>query len=355
MHTLKEQVPLAPFTTLGVGGRANLFAEVTTEQEAREVVEYAKFNDYPLFVLGGGSNVVISDLGWPGIVMHVKIKGISQHREDEHVVYEAGAGEDWDTLVATTVAQNYGGLECMSGIPGSVGGTPVQNVGAYGQEVSDTIYRVTVVDRETAKIRNLTNTECGFTYRSSIFNTTQRDRYVVLKVGFSLQWGAAPKLEYADLKAYFDERSTTMPKPTLSDVREAVREIRRAKSMVLVEGDPNAKSVGSFFKNPVVPMDRFLKLDGEMQARGLQMPSYPADEGYKKLSAAWLVEKAGFHKGYVHGNVGISTKHSLAIINRGEAKASEIQGFMGVIRDTVATRFGLDLVPEPVFVGFDQR
>lgn len=346
---MRENIPLAPLTTLGVGGPARFFAEARVPEDIRYAVGHAKRQQLPLFVLGGGSNLVIADAGWQGLVLQVHITGIANHAEGDRVIFEAGAGEDWDGLVAATVRAHCAGLECLSGIPGTVGGTPVQNVGAYGQEVSDTIVKVTAFDRESGEIRDFANAGCGFAYRTSIFNTTQRDRFIVLQVAYALHRGAAPKVEYADLKRHFADKL----KPSLQEVREAVLEIRQSKGM-LVEGDPDVRSAGSFFKNPIVGLQRFAALDAEMQARGLQLPSYPAVEGQRKLSAAWLVEKAGFHKGYVHGNVGISSKHTLAIVNRGGARASEIVSFMNVIRETVFSRFNVDLHPEPVFVGFDR-
>lgn len=349
MLSLRDQVPLAPLTTLGVGGPARLFADVQTPEELPNLLDYGRAEDLPVLVMGGGSNMVISDGGWPGLVLHIAIRGITQYRENRLVIYEAGAGEDWDGLVARTVADNYGGLECMSGIPGTVGGTPVQNVGAYGQEVSDTIVRVIAYDRQTGNIREFKSAECGFGYRTSLFNTEQRDRYIILRVAYALKHAAAPKVEYAELKRMFEGQ-----KPSLQQVRDAVRQIRASKGMLLVEGDPDARSAGSFFKNPIVTRERFLQLEADMKARGLQFSCYMVDETHCKLSAAWLVEKAGFHRGYVHGNVGISGKHTLAIINRGGAKASEVVSFMNVIRDTVFARFQVDLQPEPVFVGFDQ-
>lgn len=282
-------------------------------------------------------------------MLHIDLRGISQSTQNRREVFEVGAGEDWDNFVARAVAEDCGGIECLSGIPGTVGGTPVQNVGAYGQEVSETIVSVTALDRESSEMRTFSNAECGFAYRTSIFNTTQSDRHIVLQVVYALERGAAPKIEYGDLKKVFGAA-----RPTLQRTRDAVRQIRQSKGMLLVEGDPDVRSAGSFFKNPIVDEQRFLRLDAAMRDRGLQMPSYAAGDGQRKLSAAWLVEKAGFHKGYVHGNVGISTKHTLAIINRGGAKATEVLSFMNVIRETVFSRFHVDLHPEPVFVGFDQ-
>ena len=342
---------MAALTTLGVGGRARLYGEATTEEEVREIVEYAKLRNLPLFVLGGGSNVLISDAGWPGIVLRIHIEGITASSDGEVALFEVGAGEEWDSFVAATVAGNNGGVECLSGIPGSVGGTPVQNVGAYGQEVSETIRSVKALDRETLEFRDFSNEECEFAYRTSIFNSSARDRYIVLKVTFALTHGAAPKIAYADLQKYFAGR----PRPSLSETRDAVRQIRQSKGMLLVEGDPNVKSAGSFFKNPIVATERFERLAAQAAGEGLQIPNYPAGDGMRKLSAAWLVEKAGFHKGYLHGNVGISSKHALAIINCGGATAAEVLALMKKIQETVLARFAIELHPEPVFVGFDRR
>lgn len=294
---------------------------------------------------------MVSDAGWPGLVLCLRMKGIDERNDGERILFEAAGGEDWDAFVAKTVAANCGGVECLSGIPGTVGGTPVQNVGAYGQEVADTIVGVTALDRESGDVREFSNADCGFAYRTSIFNTTNRDRFIVLRVTYALKRDATPKVEYADLKRHFTGRATP---PSLQEVRDAVREIRRSKGMLLVEGDPDVRSAGSFFKNPIVSLQRFLGLESDMQGRGLKLPSYPADDGQRKLSAAWLVEKAGFHKGYVHGNVAISSKHTLAIVNRGGARSSEIVSFMNVIRETVFSRFQIDLHPEPVFVGFER-
>ncbi len=350
MLSLREQVPLAPLTTLSVGGRARFFVEAKTPDDVREAVAYSASQSLPLFVLGGGSNLVVADAGWPGLVLQLKISGISQRSEGTRVIFEVGAGEGWDNFVAATTAANCAGIECLSGIPGTVGGTPVQNVGAYGQEVADTIVVVTAFDRVSGEIRIFSNADCGFAYRTSLFNTSHRDRFIVLQVAYALERGAPPKIEYADLKRFFADQ----PSPSLQAVRDAVRRIRQGKGMLLVEGDPDVRSAGSFFKNPIVDTQRFVELDAEMQSRGLQLPNYPADDGQRKLSAAWLVEKAGFHKGYVHGNVGISSKHTLAIVNRGAARASEVVSFMNVIRETVFSRFAIDLHPEPVFLGFEQ-
>jgi len=225
----------------------------------------------------------------------------------------------------------------------------VQNVGAYGQDVSETIREVRALDLRSLEVRTLFNAHCGFAYRSSIFNTTERDSYVVLQVSFALREGASPTIRYSDLLNVFAERAGP---PTLAEVREAVREIRHRKAMLIVPGDDDACSAGSFFKNPVVPQSSLEELVGRLESRGMQLPRYRAGDGFSKLSAAWLVEHAGFAKGYTKGAAGISHKHALAIINRGGATAAEIVALKDEIQARVHDEFGIQLVPEPVFVGF---
>jgi len=347
---IREHVPLAPLTTLGVGGPARYFVEARNEVEVLEAVEFARLRELPLFVLGGGSNLVVADAGFPGLVLKIGITD-SWYSATPHgiVLFKEGAGVDWDALVARTVDANCAGLECLSGIPGTVGGTPVQNVGAYGQEVSETIFAIRALDLQSLQVKTLKNTECGFAYRSSIFNKTERDRYIILEVSFELRVGSKPSIRYADLQKFFAEHAG---EPTLAEVRAAVREIRHRKAMLIVPGDDDARSAGSFFKNPIVPQSFFAELSTRLESRGLQMPSYPAGDGFRKLPAAWLVEHAGFAKGYTKGAAGISRKHALAIINRGGATAADIIALKDEIQSRVQDLFGIQLVPEPVFVGF---
>ncbi len=225
----------------------------------------------------------------------------------------------------------------------------MQNVGAYGQEVSETIREVVALDRHSLQAAKFTNAECGFGYRTSIFNTTQCDRYIILRVSFALRRGGQPSLRYADLRKAFD---TATAAPTLSDVRAAVREIRRSKAMLIVPGDDDARSAGSFFKNPLVTQHQYEELEGELGSRGLVLPSYPAGAGSRKLPAAWLIEHAGFAKGYNRGAVGISRRHTLAIVNRGGATAADIVALKDEIQSRVLSEFGIQLQPEPVLLGF---
>jgi UDP-N-acetylmuramate dehydrogenase len=314
-----------------------------------EAVEFATARALPLFVLGGGSNLLVSDSGWHGLVLHIAIGGLKQEASGSDVVFSAGAGCEWDALVAEAVAQDCAGVECLSGIPGSVGGTPVQNVGAYGQEVAETIESVEAFDTRESKTIILPKAACGFRYRSSIFNTSERGRYIILRVNYRLQGGVPPTVKYADLQRYFAGANAG---PSLAAVREAVREIRRSKGMLLVEGDPNSRSAGSFFKNPVLSKPQFDDLVSRARTRGLSVPAYPALEAQNKVSAAWLVEHSGFNKGYRLGAAAISTKHALALVNAGNARASDIVRLMEEIQQCVKSQWGVLLEPEPVFLGF---
>jgi UDP-N-acetylmuramate dehydrogenase len=346
---IQENVPLAPRTTLQVGGAARYFAEATTPDEVRETVEFAKRRHLRLFVLGGGSNLVISDRGWPGVVLHVATAGINHRHGHGTAYFDVGAGEEWDGFVSTTVAHECAGVECLSGIPGSVGGTPVQNVGAYGQEVAETIDSVIALDLESGAENEFEKEECGFAYRTSIFNTSQRGRWVILRVTYALVHGGEARVAYGDLKRYFADLGR---KPTLAETREAVRKIRAGKSMLITEGDEDSRSAGSFFKNPVLSAEQFADLARRAAERGLEIPSHPALDAQRKVSAAWLVERSGFSKGYTLGRVGISRKHALALVNRGGATAAEILALKDRVQKGVEEAWGIRLEPEPVFVGF---
>jgi UDP-N-acetylmuramate dehydrogenase len=346
---IQENVALAPLTTFKIGGPARYFVEATTVDEVKEAVALSRARNLALFVLGGGSNLVISDAGWPGLVLKIGILGINHVHGRDRVIFEAGAGEEWDRFVASVVAHNIAGIECLSGIPGSVGGTPVQNVGAYGQEAADTIDAVQALDLRSGEILELSKEDCRFSYRSSIFNTTEQGRYVILRVDFALKHGGQPHIAYADLKKYFSGWVTS---PTLAQTREAVRQIRASKAMLITPGDEDCRSAGSFFKNPVLSEEAHAKLTERATAKGLQIPSYPALDAQKKVSAAWLVEHSGFTKGYTLGRVGLSRKHALAIVNRGGASATDVMALKDQIQSRVEEIWGVRLDPEPVFVGF---
>ncbi|HEY6448002.1 MAG TPA: UDP-N-acetylmuramate dehydrogenase [Acidobacteriaceae bacterium] len=337
---LREQVPLAPFTTFGIGGPARWFTEVEDESSLVEAAHFAQERALPLFVLGGGSNLLVSDEGFPGVVVRISLAGVEQTGDN----FSARAGENWDSFVSTAVDRGYGGLECMAGIPGTVGGTPVQNVGAYGQEVSGIVTSVRVLDLNHLTFSELPNAACGFAYRRSIFNSIHRGRFIVTKVTYRLRRNALPVLSYPDLKRHFENR----PQPTLAEATSAVREIRRTKGMLLVAGDPDSRSAGSFFKNPVVSEKVYEEIASRASAA---VPRFVAAAGFVKIPAAWLVEQAGFRKGFTLGAAGISTRHTLALVNRGGATAKEILALRDQIVTAVEAKFRIHLEPEPVLVG----
>ena len=348
---LRERVPLAPLTTIGIGGPARWFVEATTAQEVEEALSWAAGEGLSTFVLGGGSNLLIADEGFAGLVLRVALRGVEEELAGDAVLLRAAAGEPWDPLVARAVAAGLGGFECLSGIPGSAGATPIQNVGAYGQEVAETVVSVEALSRADRGRRTFTREECGFAYRDSVWKREERDRWVILAVTFRLQRGAPPALRYAELVRHLEAAGGEVD---LARVREAVVALRRRKAMVLDPDDPDTRSDGSFFMNPVVEA---AALDGVLEriaARGIaaeSAPRYPVGEA-TKLSAGWLIEQAGFRKGHRHGNVGISSKHALAIVNRGGGTAREVVELVREIRARVEDAFGVLLVPEPNFIGF---
>jgi UDP-N-acetylmuramate dehydrogenase len=345
VNAVQENLRLSPWTTFGVGGPARYFLNAKSEADVTAGLDFAATRKLPLFVLGGGSNLLVSDDGFPGLVLRAGMEGTVWEKE----VVQAAAGEDWDAVVAAAVARNMGGVECLSGIPGLVGGTPVQNVGAYGQEIADVLVSVRAIDRHTGAVVDLSPAQCGFAYRTSIFNTSERDRYIVLSVTYVLRPGAPPQIKYPDLLRRFDGHGET---PSLGEVRQAVREIRAGKGMLIVADDPDCRSAGSFFKNPVVTEADYLRIQNDVRET---VPRYPAGTGKVKTSAAWLIEHAGFRKGFAIGPAAVSFKHTLALTNRGGAKASDIVRLAREIRRGVEDKFGLRLVPEPVFVGFREE
>lgn len=335
---IREQVGLAGYTTFGVGGAARFFAEAKTDDDVVAAVEWAAEHGTQLFVLGGGSNLLVPDEGFAGLVLHVAIAGISQDKPWSPQFW-VGAGEAWDGFVSHAVEARCAGIECLAGIPGSVGGTPVQNVGAYGQEVAETINAVRVYDRIEKNFRWMSNAECEFGYRKSVFNTSARGRYIVTCVEFRLRYGK-PILKYAELQDRFKWRWFG---PSLAEVADAVREIRLGKGMLIVAGDADSRSAGSFFKNPIVSLEVAERIAG--------VPRWEAGEGLVKLPAAWLLEQAGFVKGYGSGAVRISSKHTLALTNRGGATFADVVAMQEEIVAGVFARFGVRLEREPVVLG----
>jgi UDP-N-acetylmuramate dehydrogenase len=301
----------------------------------------------PLFVLGGGSNVVIADGGFGGLVLQMAIAGVTVAEGPDGTIVTSGAGEPWDGLVESVVGRGLCGVECLSGIPGTVGGTPIQNVGAYGQEVSAAIQSVVALDRSTSGLVDLASGDCGFAYRMSRFKGPDAGRFVVCEVRYRLRRGP-PTVAYPDVVSELESRRITGP--ALSDVREAVLAIRRRKGMVLDPDDPDTRSVGSFFMNPVVSAAERERL---AVSAGERVPGYAQHDGRVKIPAAWLIERSGFRKGHAEGAVGLSTRHPLAIINRGEATTRAVLGFAARIKRAVIDWGGIWLRPEPEFVGLD--
>ena len=412
MANVREPVRLSRFTTLGLGGPARRFVVAGTDEEIIAAVRAADQRGEPLLVLGGGSNLVISDDGFPGTVIQVATKGIhratgpgagpdaagpGQAEPGAPVTLTVAAGEDWDTVVASCVAADLAGLECLSGIPGLAGATPIQNVGAYGQEVADTITRVRAYDRATAEVVDLAAAECGFGYRTSAFKRSitapaVTGRFVVLEVTFQLTSDQLSRpLRYAELAAALgldpvrvdaarpDAARPDAPRPDrvrqdggqdegarapLGDVRSAVLRLRRSKGMVLDPADPDSRSAGSFFTNPVLDATQFAALRRVVDERSgpaIPIPQFPAGPGQVKVPAAWLIGQAGFGKGYQGprraggGRPGpaahISTKHTLALVNPGDARTADVVGLAREIRDRVRDIFGVELASEPVLVG----
>jgi UDP-N-acetylmuramate dehydrogenase len=332
---------------MGLGGAARFFVEARDETTARAACIWAREHRVPLRVLGSGSNLVIDDAGVDALVMRMSLRGVESRDHGDAVELTAAAGEPWDDLVAHATARGWAGIECLSGIPGFVGATPIQNVGAYGQEVSDTIATVRALDRVRDDVVTLPGRECGFTYRDSRFKSGELDRWIVLAVTYRLRSGGMPSVTYPELATHLAGRGITAPTP--GDVRESVLAIRREKSMVLDPADPNRRSCGSFFMNPIVAAAQ--ADDVASRADEPSMPRWPQPNGRVKLSAAWLIERAGFKKGDRAGYVGLSTRHTLAIVCHDGARASDVTTFARRIRDTVADRFAVKLVPEPVLWG----
>jgi UDP-N-acetylmuramate dehydrogenase len=335
---------LAPLTTLRLGGPASRMVDVEDEADVADAVREAEVRGEPFFVLGAGSNVVIADEGFPGVVVRMATRGVEVRREAARVVVDVAAGEDWDAFVARAVDEGWCGVESMSGIPGLVGATPVQNVGAYGQEVCDTIASVRVYDRTTRVFADLAADACAFAYRTSLFK--RNDRWVVTRVRFALELGGEGAVRYGELA-----RALAVPHGARAPsrrIRETVMALRRAKGMVLDAGDPESVSAGSFFVNPIV--DAATVVDVAARA-GAAPPTFDMGSGRHKIAAAWLVERAGFVKGWGQGPVRVSRKHALALVHRGGGTTRELLALAHAIRDGVRADFGVVLEPEPVFVG----
>ena len=362
---LTERVPLSGYTTLRLGGPAARLAEARTAGDLIAAVRAVDASGKPLLVLGGGSNLVVCDEGFGGTVLRVGTAGVSVTETGEQVLVTVAAGENWDRFVEWSVAEKLAGIECLAGIPGLAGATPIQNVGAYGQEVAATITSVTVLDRADGSVEHMAGSQCGFGYRTSLFKRTPSPasgptgRYVVLDVTFALERDpmSAP-VRYAELARKLAVQ--VGDRAPLADVRDAVLDLRRGKGMVLDPGDPDTVSAGSFFTNPVLSPAGLARLREVVAASapGTRVPTFPAGSdavgGAVKVPAAWLIEQAGFGKGYPgHGAARISAKHTLALTNAGGASAAELIGLAREIVARVRSRFGIELANEPVLVGLE--
>lgn len=338
----EKDVLLAPLTTLGVGGPAKWFVATADENVAIEALTQARKNRIPTLILGGGSNIVVHDDGFDGLVLHMQNKTL-EFTESNGVSYvRAGAGILWDDLVDACVERDLSGIEAMSGIPGQVGAACVQNIGAYGQEVGDTIVEVRVWDRYDQTFRAFTNSDCQFAYRNSIFKQ-QAGRYLITELTLALRPNVAPELNYRDLIQYFQDREA----PTVKTIRDAVRVIRTSKGMVYSPEDPDSHSVGSFFMNPIVAPEQVANVKRIAKAAGLPTPpTFPQHSGLFKLSAAWLIERAGVQRGQRLGNAAISTRHVLAITNPGGATSSHVRELAQYVADKVYDFWGVTLHPE---------
>jgi len=345
---IRDSIALAPYTTFGIGGPAQFFATATSEDDIVAAVAWARERSLPLFVLGGGSNLLVRDGGFAGLVLHIALRGILQQPRG---IFHVAAGEPWDAFVDHALSLQMAGIECLAGIPGSVGGTPVQNVGAYGQEVAQTIESVRAYDRQTGKFVDIPRAECRFRYRESLFNgpleQDEPNRYIVSHVSYRLHPHGLPSLRYGDLQRAFAHHQD----PTLAEVASTVRNLRRSKGMLLVPGDPDCRSAGSFFKNPIVTTDELASIAAALGAKPDGIPQWVAADHRIKLPAAWLLERAGFKKGYAEGAAGLSSRHTLALINRGNATCAEIERLQDHIVATVFDKFGLTLEREPVLLG----
>jgi len=339
---IQRGVPLAPRTTIGIGGPARYLLEAETEDELLTGVAWARAQGLPHTILGGGSNLLFDDEGFDGLVLIPAMRGIAIVEEGERAIVDIAAGEVWDDLAAWSVAQNLAGIECLSGIPGCVGAAPIQNIGAYGQELADVLEHVTAIDLEGGGIETLDRKACAFAYRDSLFKRAGRGRFIVTGIRLALTPGGVPTVRYPDLARKLG------PDATLAETRAAVLEVRRGKSMVYDPDDICSHGCGSFFTNPILAEADYPGCVEKIRAAGFEdHPHWPLEDGRIKLSAAWLIERAGFGRGHGSGPIGLSDKHCLAIVNRGGGTARQVVALAHTIRARVAERFGVTLSPEP--------
>jgi len=348
---IQENVPLADFTTFGVGGPAYRFIEVHTHDEAAQALSFCREQRLPHLILGGGSNILVSDEGFRGVVILNRIQGLAIAADGESVLVTAGGGEDWQNFVDRCVAEGWQGVECLAGIPGTIGSSPVQNIGAYGQDVSQTIVRVDALETASSNAVGFTNEQCCFGYRSSIFNTNEAGRYLITGVTFRLNPGSRPQITYRELEERFAANAAP---PSLGDVRDAIMTIREGKGLLIREGFESYKCAGSFFKNPIVTAGEYESILRNVErAGGFANWAWPMESGAVKLSAACLIQCAGFQRGHRKGAVGLSPRHTLVMVNYGGASAREITDFAIEVRQRVFECFGVFIVPEVQLIGFE--
>ena len=344
-----EHVPLGPLTTFGVGGAARYAVLANDESDVASAVRWARARDLPLFVLGYGSNTLVADAGFEGLVIRIAMTGWAWRVIGDEIELTVAAGHRWDALVTEVVERGWAGIECLAGIPGLVGAAPVQNIGAYGQELADVVIEVRVYDMQADRVCGLPGETCGFGYRTSRFKGGSAPRFVILGVTIRLRVDGAATLRYGPLRQALADSC----QPSLAAVRRAVLDLRRAKSMVLEPhgdpADPNARSAGSFFTNPIVAADCAAQITANHPS---PVPQWPEADGRVKLSAAWLIEQSGFYRGYQRGRAAISSRHALALVSRDRCAAQDIARLASEIRKSVRDRFGIRLQPEPVFVGW---
>lgn len=341
-------MPLSPRTTIGLGGPASYYVDAVTDDDLIEALDFAREKRLAIRILGGGSNVIFSDAGFRGIVIRICSRGVERQRGSTEPLFRVRAGHPWDDFVAWSVEQNWAGVECLSGIPGSTGGVPVQNVGAYGQEASDTLVSVRAYDTQTQLFAEIPALDCAFGYRTSRFKHRDAGRFIITDVTFRLNHEPA-KPRYPELIRAMEQVSGHSSADSPAALRQAVLELRRKKSMVYSPSDPDSKSCGSFFTNPVLSEPAFAELCARLRAGSIELPQSYAQDGNIKVPAAFLIEKAGFVKGFELNGAGISTKHALALVNRG-CTASALMELAGRIQSEVMARFGVALEMEPEYI-----
>ncbi|MGM9999111.1 MAG: UDP-N-acetylmuramate dehydrogenase [Candidatus Bruticola sp.] len=348
---IKTNVAISSLTTFEIGGPAAYLAEPTTLSELKESITFARQHKLPIFPIGSGSNILAADSGFPGLLIKSRMQDLKITTQEDYVCIEAQSGVLWDDLVAQSVSLNSAGLECLSGIPGQVGAAPVQNIGAYGQEAANCIEHVQVLDLDSLELKNIPTRDCAFAYRTSNFKTIWKDRFFITSVSFKLKHQGQASLRYQDLERFFAEQLAANKnwRPNLNDVRQAVLQVRASKSMLYDKKNPNHRCAGSFYLNPIVEYTKAQQLKEQYPS----IPVYATDnQNLCKISAAWLVDQAGFCKGFRHGRAGVSSAHTLALINAGGASADDILAFSAEITAKIHEKFGIQLVPEPVMLGF---